>query len=63
MLVKNNVTSFNLWSKRYYNNEYGYFIFGDFPHEYEKDIYNKEQYVETDVKYNVYIQKWNLEFD
>ena len=63
MLVKNNVTSFNLWNKRYYNDEYGYFIFGDFPHEYEKDIYNKEQYVETDVKYNVYIQKWNLEFD
>ena len=63
MLVKNNVTSFNLWSKRYYNDEYGYFIFGDFLHSYEKDIYHKEQYVETDIKYNVYVQKWNLEFD
>ena len=63
MLVKNNVTSFYLWSKRYYNDEYGYFIFGDFPHSYEKDIYHKEQYVETDIKYNVYVQKWNLEFD
>ena len=63
MLVKNNVTSFNLWSKKYNNEEYGYFIFGDFPHVYEKDIYNKEQYIETDIKYNTYIQKWNLEFD
>ena len=63
MLVKNNVTSFNLWSKRYYNEENGYFIFGDFPHIYEKSFYHKEQYVETEVKYNVYIQKWNLEFD
>ena len=63
MLVNKNVTSFNLWSKRYYYDEYGYFLFGDFPHIYEKDIFHKEQYVETDLKLNPYKQKWNLEFD
>ena len=63
MVVKKNVVNFCLFSKRYYNDEYGYFIFGDFPHVFEEDICHKEQYVETDIKLNVYKQKWNLEFD
>ena len=63
MLVKKNVVSFNIFSKRYYNDKYGYFIFGDFPHVYESNLYHKEQYVETDIKLNAYKQKWNLEFD
>ena len=63
MLAKNNVTSSNIWTKKYYNDKKGYFIFGDYPHEYEKNIYHKEQYIETDIKYNTYIQKWNLEFE
>ena len=63
MLVKKNVTKFCVWSKIYLNNENGVFIFGDYPHILYKDKFNKEQYIETDIKLNPYKQKWNLNFD
>ena len=63
MLVKKNVTKFCVWSKIYLNNENGIFIFGDYPHILYKDKFNKEQYIETDIKLNPYKQKWNINFD
>ena len=63
MLVKNNVTSFCIWSKIYNDDKSGIFIFGDFPHVLLKDKFYKEQYVETNIKLNIYIQKWNIDFN
>lgn len=63
MLVKQNVTTFCVWSKIYNNNNNGIFIFGDFPHILFKDKFYKEQYLETNIKINVYKQKWNIDFN
>ena len=63
MLVKKNVTSYCIWSKIYFNNNSGAFIFGDVPHVLFSDKFYEEQYVETDIKLNVYKQKWNLAFN
>jgi hypothetical protein len=63
MLVKKNVTSFCIWSKIYNDDKNGIFIFGDFPHVLLKDKFYQEQYVETNIKLNVYIQKWNIDFN
>ena len=63
MLVKKNVTSFCVWSKIYYKDKNGIFIFGDFPHVIFKDKFYKEQYLETNIKINIYKQKWNIDFD
>ena len=63
MLVKKNVTSFCVWSKIYNNDINGIFIFGDFPHILFKDKFYKEQYLETNIKINVYKQKWNIDFN
>ena len=63
MLVKKNVTSYCVWSKIYFNNDSGVFIFGDYPHLLFNDKFYDEQYVETDIKLNVYKQKWNLAFN
>ena len=63
MLVKKNITKFYIWSKIYFNNDNGIFVFGDFPHVLYNDKFSKEQYIETDIKLNVYKQKWNLNFN
>jgi hypothetical protein len=63
MLVKKNITTYYLWSKIYTNENEGIFLFGDFPHVLYKDKFLREQYIETDIKLNVYKQKWNLDFN
>ena len=63
MLVKKNVTSYCVWSKIYFKNNSGVFVFGDYPHVFFNDKFYEEQYVETDIKLNVYKQKWNLAFN
>ena len=63
MLVKQNVTKYCLWSKIYNDDNKGNFIFGDYPHEVYSYKFFKEQYIETDIKLNVYKQKWNLNFN
>ena len=63
MLVKKNITTYYLWSKIYSNENEGIFIFGDFPHSLYNDRFFKEQYIDTDIKLNIYKQKWNLDFN